>query len=292
VGAPIQVPITSPIKGVIRASAREQQPQDSCWSALNCTPYDRFGRKRVAQRGGLLKQYTTQIGHNSGDPSPDGFVQGMIEAPVIVYPGQPFDEPLWDISQLGLPTFGNTTVGPYPYNGPVVVSTEYTVSFNWSANATMSGDLSSGSIFHGGGSSIETYISLVAGSPPGTLNINLVAVPNFNPDQTSPTNWNVTVISKVGLTPNGTLKDEITPIVSTANLSLDFTVKIVIVGGAVTMTLTCTTTGDTNGPVLVLASGGNEGPNFSVYSANNLTYNSSTAPFYTISGNSTLEDLP
>ena len=288
--APIQVPITSPIKGVVRASPREGQPEGTCWDALNVLPYDRYGRKRVAQRGGLLKQYTAQIGHNNTDPSPDGFVQGMIEAPVIVYPGQPFDEPLWNIAQLGLPTFGNTTVGPYPYNGPTVVSTEYTVSFNWSGNATMAGDLSVGST-GSGGSHVRTYISLTAGDPSNTLNINLDAVPNFNSYSTTPTNWNVSIISKVGLTPNGTLKDEINPVVSTASFSLDFTVKIVIVGGAVTMTLTCTTTGDTNGPVLILASGGNEGPNFSVYSANNLTV-TNVSPAYTVSGNSTLEDLP
>ena len=74
---PQQVPLTSPIKGVVRAVPREGQPQDTCWNALNCLPYDRYGRKRLSQRTGLAYQFTNAAA---------GFIQGMIEAPSIIYP--------------------------------------------------------------------------------------------------------------------------------------------------------------------------------------------------------------
>lgn len=76
--ATIQLPIQMPIKGIARANARESQPPETLWDAQNVLPYDRYGRKRLAQRGGLKKQYPNQMS--------DNFVQGMLEAPNIVYP--------------------------------------------------------------------------------------------------------------------------------------------------------------------------------------------------------------
>ena len=71
------VPIASPIKGVNTVVNREGQPPDTCWSALNVLPFDRFGRRRVAQRPGTYQvlQY----------PGTSNFVQNLIAANNITY---------------------------------------------------------------------------------------------------------------------------------------------------------------------------------------------------------------
>lgn len=122
-----QVPITTPIKGVVRAVNREGQPPESCWDAQNVLPYDRYGRKRLAQRGGLKKQYPNRMAAS--------FVQGMIEAPNIIYPPAALTIPL-DPGLPGWPgSFSNTTAGPFA--GPAV-NQPFSVTLVWDFSLTMS----------------------------------------------------------------------------------------------------------------------------------------------------------
>lgn len=72
------VPVQSPIKGVNRVVNREGQPPDTCWDALNVLPFDRFGRRRVAQRNGLSKQYSSPLGST--------LIQGLLPVHNINYP--------------------------------------------------------------------------------------------------------------------------------------------------------------------------------------------------------------
>lgn len=82
-----RVPLISPIGGIVRTNAREQQrtspgPQGeppTCWNAVNVLPYDSFGRARVAQRFGIKKKYTTQMGDGTHQ------VQGMSELNALNY---------------------------------------------------------------------------------------------------------------------------------------------------------------------------------------------------------------
>ena len=76
--AEINLPVSSPIKGVNRVVPREGQPPDTCWDAFNVMPFDTFGRNRVAQRFGTSKLYSTQL---STAP-----VQGMLSVNTVVYP--------------------------------------------------------------------------------------------------------------------------------------------------------------------------------------------------------------
>lgn len=127
-----QVPIMSPIKGVVRAVNREGQPPETCWDALNCLSYDRYGRKRLAQRGGLKKQYPNQMS--------DNFVQGMIEAPNIIYPPGTLLEPLGSITQIIPGPFifvGPTNVGPLTHTFPTASGT-----YEWDFIVTFSGVVS------------------------------------------------------------------------------------------------------------------------------------------------------
>lgn len=71
------IQVQSPYKGVNRVVGREVQPPDTCWDALNVLPYDKFGRRRVAQRTGLSKQYATQLGSTR--------IQGMLAVPGANY---------------------------------------------------------------------------------------------------------------------------------------------------------------------------------------------------------------
>lgn len=122
-----QVPLVSPIKGIVRAVAREGQPPETCWDAQNVLPYDRYGRKRLAQRGGLLKQYPNQMSAN--------FVQGMIEAPNIIYPPGTLGMPIFSITDLVDPFSFVTpgTTGPYPYTGPTFA---FTAPWEWDFTVT------------------------------------------------------------------------------------------------------------------------------------------------------------
>jgi hypothetical protein len=73
-----KLPIQSPNLGVNRVVPREGQPPETCWDALNVLPYDRFGRRRVAQRSGLIKQYVAALGSTAG--------QGLLGVNNIAYP--------------------------------------------------------------------------------------------------------------------------------------------------------------------------------------------------------------
>lgn len=76
-----QVPVTSPIKGVNTVVPREGQLPDTCWNAVNVVPYDRWGRKRVAQRPGTDSLYVY--------PNPS-FVQNLTVENSINYQSSAF----------------------------------------------------------------------------------------------------------------------------------------------------------------------------------------------------------
>lgn len=50
------IKLQSPLKGVNRAWARDAQPDNTCWDAKNMLPFDRQGRMRIEQRGGVAVQ--------------------------------------------------------------------------------------------------------------------------------------------------------------------------------------------------------------------------------------------
>ena len=129
---PQQVPLTSPIKGVVRAVPREGQPQDTCWNALNCLPYDRYGRKRLSQRTGLAYQFTNAAA---------GFIQGMIEAPSIIYPPGTTNGTIGSVTELngGSFSFTNGTSGPFSYPYPTAglsILYKWVFNINFSTVAT------------------------------------------------------------------------------------------------------------------------------------------------------------
>lgn len=51
-----------PLKGVNRFCSRSEQPPDTCWDALNILPFDRYGRRRIAQRAGSGRLYEDILG--------------------------------------------------------------------------------------------------------------------------------------------------------------------------------------------------------------------------------------
>lgn len=123
-----QTPVTSPIKGINRVMNREGQPPDTCWGAMNVLPYDSYGRRRVAQRFGVTKQFPSTIGSTSTA------IQGMIEVPNIVYPGGNITVPFVPSLPLAFPGFPSTGVfngvsAVYPYysntQGPAGVGFEW-----------------------------------------------------------------------------------------------------------------------------------------------------------------------
>jgi hypothetical protein len=59
---PAQFDVPLPIKGVNRYFSRSQQPADTCWDALNMFPFDRYGRRRIAQRPGCGRLYEDILG--------------------------------------------------------------------------------------------------------------------------------------------------------------------------------------------------------------------------------------
>jgi len=59
VATPIKLPL--PLKGVNRNFSRSDQPGDTAWDALNVLPYDRYGRLRIGQRSGTLRQYADAL---------------------------------------------------------------------------------------------------------------------------------------------------------------------------------------------------------------------------------------
>lgn len=98
-----QIPMLSPDKGVIRSVPREGQPPASCFDALNCVPYDRYGRKRLSQRGGLVRQNTVPLNNSFTK------IQGMIEAPLLSYAQA--ESAIGTLASLSMPTFGNVWNG-------------------------------------------------------------------------------------------------------------------------------------------------------------------------------------
>jgi hypothetical protein len=80
------IEVVSPIKGDDKTSAREQQdPMGFVWDSVNVLPYDRFGRKRVAQRSGLSPLFQNSTSTTSA-------VLGMLQVNQIVYPGQGYTQ--------------------------------------------------------------------------------------------------------------------------------------------------------------------------------------------------------
>jgi len=78
------ITISSPVKGINQVVNREGQPPDTCWDALNVLPFDTYGRRRVAQRFGTSKAFTTQL--TSSTVATQGPVQGMVSVNIVGYP--------------------------------------------------------------------------------------------------------------------------------------------------------------------------------------------------------------
>lgn len=74
------IPVTSPIKGVNTVINREGQTPDTCWNAVNMLPFDRYGRKRVSQRPGVVEPFPSFSG--------GGFIQNLLAVNDIIYPAQ------------------------------------------------------------------------------------------------------------------------------------------------------------------------------------------------------------
>ncbi len=127
-----QIPIQSPIKGVVRAVNREGQPPDTAWDAISVLPYDRYGRRRLSQRAGLTKQFPNQMAAT--------FVQSMIEAPNIVYPPNALTLPQLSFDDIGI-VWPITTPGNFgPYTVPPQVN--WGVDYTWNLAANISGAMS------------------------------------------------------------------------------------------------------------------------------------------------------
>lgn len=110
------VPVTSPVKGVNTVVNREGQPPDTCWNALNMVPYDRWGRKRVAQRPGLQRSFPGFTGLS--------FIQNLTSINNINYnSGGTFSAPAFNTSSTN--TFAQSAF-QYALNG---VETTFTIPF-------------------------------------------------------------------------------------------------------------------------------------------------------------------
>jgi hypothetical protein len=72
------LPIPMPLGGVSKVVAREGQPENTCWDALNMVPFDAYGRSRVGQRFGITKAWSLALGST--------LVQGLLSVPTISYP--------------------------------------------------------------------------------------------------------------------------------------------------------------------------------------------------------------
>jgi len=60
--------IQSPVKGVVRSVGREEQPEGSCFDALNIWPFDRQGLRRASVRSGLSQAFTVDLSLSTGQP--------------------------------------------------------------------------------------------------------------------------------------------------------------------------------------------------------------------------------
>lgn len=110
------VPVAQPSKGVNTVVNREGQPPDTCWNALNMVPYDRWGRKRVAQRPGLQRSFPGFTGLS--------FIQNLTSINNINYnSGGAFSAPAFNTSSTN--TFAQSAF-QYALNG---VETTFTIPF-------------------------------------------------------------------------------------------------------------------------------------------------------------------
>lgn len=147
--------IPTPIKGVNTVVSREGQPSETCWSATNVLPYDRFGRHRVAQRPGLVKEWNTNLGST--------FIQGMLPINNITYAGTFTSS---GVTSTAISTFSNVPAGvttsgasiTWPNNpggytpalsdtGPAWTGTVPSTAFTLSFDVLLTGDSTAGPVF-------------------------------------------------------------------------------------------------------------------------------------------------
>jgi len=87
------IQLQSPIKGVNRVFARGQQPDGTCYDALNMLPFDRYGRLRASQRQGTSKLYAVALG--GGTNSVSSLTSTTLIVPVgLSFLGVAFVDPL------------------------------------------------------------------------------------------------------------------------------------------------------------------------------------------------------
>ena len=106
---PLRVHVTSPTKGVNRVVGRESQPPDTCWDALNVFPFDRFGRRRVAQRHGLDKLYSTNLGSSA--------IQGLLPVNSVAYAGNFNSTTITPLNGWTVPANVSTSLNELFFNG-------------------------------------------------------------------------------------------------------------------------------------------------------------------------------
>lgn len=164
-----QIPILSPSKGVVRAVPREGQPQDTCWDAVNMLPWDRYGRKRLAQRPGIKKQFNQYAGNNTQ------FIQGLIEAPNIIYPPGVWTVPLPGVNNLGVfpittpATSGPVLAGVTPFG--FTLEYEFDFAISYAATFTPSG----GPPWSSGSAAVDaTFFFPLNGTGTSTLSLILL----------------------------------------------------------------------------------------------------------------------
>lgn len=180
---PLRINVHSPVKGINRDCAREAQPPDTCWDATNCLPYDRFGRRRVAQRHGLVKLYPDNLGSSR--------IQGLLAVNNINYSGSGTGtvstalsgwSVLTDVTSSTNNLFFSSTYVPQSsdilpqYNG-TLAETGWTLTFNVSyttatanpINMTINIDPSSTTTFGGGIDRLSAFWQFTPGIPASNL---------------------------------------------------------------------------------------------------------------------------
>ena len=108
------IKIPNPTAGVIRTIQREgDETPPHLTNSLNVLPYDLLGRKRIAQREGVLPLYNL----GTLNPNLTGLIQGMLPVGFIVAPGAiigpPFSLPFstWTAPTGGIVSTGNVYFG-------------------------------------------------------------------------------------------------------------------------------------------------------------------------------------
>jgi hypothetical protein len=164
------IPIPSPIKGINRVMSREQQPDGTCWNALNVVPYDKYGRARVAQRTGLSKLYTTQIG--GGRP-----IQGMIAPANIIYPGQSYGVPWFTLVSLGVPASIAAPNIVYSYGPSPVPNIPSNVNFSnltFGFTITLSGTVNDSNLVPAGNAAVGIVTVQLSAAPTEYLTFKVI----------------------------------------------------------------------------------------------------------------------